>query len=60
MIGRITGILLEKNPPQIVVNVDGVGYEVDVPMSTFYNLPTVAKRCRSHTHLQIREDAHCL
>ena len=39
MIGRLTGILLEKNPPQVLLDVHGVGYEVDVPMSTFYNLP---------------------
>ena len=40
MIGRLTGTLLEKNPPQILLDVQGVGYEVDVPMSTFYNFPT--------------------
>ena len=39
MIGRISGILLEKNPPQVIVDVNGVGYEIDVPMSTFYQLP---------------------
>ncbi|MEO8409395.1 MAG: OB-fold domain-containing protein, partial [Propionivibrio sp.] len=39
MIGRLTGVLLEKNPPQVLIDVHGVGYEVDVPMSTFYNLP---------------------
>ena len=60
MIGRITGILLEKNPPQIVIDVQGVGYEVDVPMSTFYNLPAVGEKVSLHTHLLVREDAHCL
>jgi len=60
MIGRITGILLEKNPPQIVVDVHGVGYELDVPMSTFYNLPAVGEKVALHTHLLVREDAHCL
>ncbi|MBI4986783.1 MAG: Holliday junction branch migration protein RuvA, partial [Rhodocyclales bacterium] len=60
MIGRITGILLEKNPPQIVVDVHGVGYELDVPMSTFYHLPAVGEKVALHTHLLVREDAHCL
>ena len=60
MIGRLTGILLEKNPPQIVLDVQGVGYEVDVPMSTFYNLPAVGERVSLHTHLLIREDGHFL
>ena len=43
MIGRIAGVLLEKNPPHLLVDCNGVGYEVDVPMSTFYNLPTATK-----------------
>ena len=60
MIGRLTGILLEKNPPQITVDVHGVGYEVDVPMSTFYNLPAAAEKVSLHTHLLVREDAHQL
>jgi Holliday junction DNA helicase RuvA len=60
MIGRLTGILLEKNPPQIVLDVQGVGYEVDVPMSTFYNLPAVGERVSLSTHLAIREDGHFL
>jgi Holliday junction DNA helicase RuvA len=60
MIGRITGTLLEKNPPQVLVDVAGVGYEVDVPMSTFYNLPEVGARIVLHTHLVVREDAHLL
>jgi len=60
MIGRLTGILLEKNPPQITVDVHGLGYEVDVPMSTFYNLPAAGEKVSLHTHLQVREDAHAL
>lgn len=60
MIGRLTGILLEKNPPQLLVDVQGVGYEVDVPMSTFYNLPGVGEKVSLFTHLTIREDAHLL
>ncbi len=60
MIGRITGVLLERNPPQIVVDVHGIGYEIDVPMSTFYNLPSIGEKLSLHTHLQVREDAHCL
>ena len=60
MIGRLTGILLEKNPPQILLDVQGVAYEVDVPMSTFYNLPALHERVVLHTHLIVREDAHLL
>src|SRR5262249_36816541 len=60
MIGRITGVLIEKNPPQVVVDVGGVGYEVDVPMSTFYHLPATGERVSLHTQLIIREDAHLL
>jgi len=60
MIGRLAGILLEKNPPQILLDVQGVGYEVDVPMSTFYNLPAVNDKLVLHTHLIVREDAHLL
>ncbi len=60
MIGRITGTLLEKNPPQILVNVHGVGYEIDVPMSTFYNLPATGGAVSLHTHLVVREDGHFL
>ena len=60
MIGRITGLLLEKNPPLIVVDVRGLGYEIDVPMSTFYNLPNVGETVSLHTHLAIREDGHFL
>ncbi len=60
MIGRLSGILLEKNPPQILLEVQGVGYEVNVPMSTFYNLPALHERVLLHTHLIVREDAHLL
>ncbi len=60
MIGRIAGTLLEKNPPAVLVEAAGVGYEIDVPMSTFYNLPTVGERVTLLTHLAIREDAHQL
>jgi Holliday junction DNA helicase RuvA len=60
MIGRISGILVEKNPPQLVIDVQGVGYEVDVPMSTFYNLPKSGDQVVLFTHLIVREDAHLL
>ena len=60
MIGRIHGKLVEKHPPQIVVDVGGIGYEVDVPMSTFYNLPATGERVALFTHLVVREDAHLL
>jgi Holliday junction DNA helicase RuvA len=60
MIGRLAGTLLEKNPPQILLDVQGVGYELDVPMSTFYNLPAVQEKVVLHTHLIVREDAHLL
>ena len=60
MIGRLTGTLVEKNPPQILLDVKGVAYEVDVPMSTFYNLPAVGESITLLTHLIVREDAHML
>src|SRR6266542_6641721 len=60
MIGRLTGILVEKNPPQLLLDVQGVAYEVDVPMSTFYNLPATGERVTLFTHLVVREDAHLL
>jgi len=60
MIGRLTGTLVEKNPPQILLDVKGVAYEVDVPMSTFYNLPAVGENITLLTHLIVREDAHML
>jgi Holliday junction DNA helicase RuvA len=60
MIGRIQGVLLEKNPPQILVECAGVGYELEVPMSTLYNLPATGERVTLLTHLLVREDAHLL
>jgi holliday junction DNA helicase RuvA len=61
MIGRLAGVLLEKkDPPQILVEAGGVGYEVEVPMSTFYNLPANGERVVLLTHLVVREDAHLL
>ena len=60
MIGRLSGILLEKNPPQLLVDCQGVGYEVDVPMSTYYNLPHTGEKVTLFTHLIVREDAHLL
>ncbi|WP_137935994.1 Holliday junction branch migration protein RuvA [Chitinivorax sp. B] len=60
MIGRLNGVLAEKQPPQIVVDVNGVGYEVDVPMSTFYVLPHLNEKVTLFTHHVIREDAHLL
>jgi Holliday junction DNA helicase RuvA len=60
MIGRIHGKLIEKHPPQIVVNVQGIGYELDVPMSTFYQLPATGAEVSLFTHLVVREDAHQL
>jgi len=60
MIGRLSGTLVEKNPPQILLDVSGVAYEVDVPMSTFYNLPPVGEPVILFTHLVVREDAHLL
>lgn len=60
MIGRLSGILLEKTPPQLLVDCNGVGYEVDVPMSTYYNLPHTGERVVLFTHLVVREDAHLL
>ena len=60
MIGRLTGILAEKNPPQIVLDVNGVGYEVDVPMSTFYNLPAAGEKTKLLTHFAVRDDGHFL
>ena len=60
MIGRLTGILLEKHPPQVLLDVQGVGYEIDVPMSTFYDLPAIGLQSILYTHLVIREDMHLL
>ena len=60
MIGKLTGTLLEKNPPQILLDCHGVGYEVDVPMSTFYNLPATGENVALLTHFVVREDAQIL
>jgi len=60
MIGKLTGTLSDKNPPQVVVDCGGVGYEVHVPMSTFYNLPTVGDKVSLLTHFVVREDAQIL
>jgi len=60
MIGRLTGQLAQKNPPQVLLDVQGVGYELDVPMSTFYNLPETGQPATLLTHLAIREDGHFL
>jgi Holliday junction DNA helicase RuvA len=60
MIGRISGRLLEKHPPQVVVDVHGVGYEIDVSMSTFYQLPATGEEVKLYTHLVVREDAQLL
>ena len=60
MIGRLTGLLAEKNPPQIVLDVSGVGYEIDVPMSSFYNLPAAGEKVTLLTHFLVREDGQFL
>ena len=60
MIGRILGELVEKNPPQVIVVSHGVGYEIDVPMSTFYHLPRTGDNVTLLTHMVVREDAHLL
>jgi Holliday junction DNA helicase RuvA len=60
VIGRIAGILLEKMPPHVLVDCGGVGYELDVPMSTLYHLPAIGERVTLLTHLVVREDAQLL
>ena len=60
MIGRLTGILAEKSPPQVLVDAGGVGYELDVPMSSFFNLPALGERVTLLTHFVVREDAQQL
>jgi len=60
MIGRLSGLLAEKSPPQVLVDVHGVGYELDVPMSTFYNLPGLGEKVTLLTHFVVREDAQLL
>jgi Holliday junction DNA helicase RuvA len=60
VIGRLTGRLAAKHPPQVLVDVGGISYEVDVPMSTFYSLPATGEPVTLYTHLVVREDAHVL
>ncbi|MBM3337868.1 MAG: Holliday junction branch migration protein RuvA [Betaproteobacteria bacterium] len=60
MIGRLSGLLLDKNPAQLIVDCNGVGYEVSVPMSTFYHLPSTGERVTLLTHMVVREDAQLL
>jgi Holliday junction DNA helicase RuvA len=60
MIGRLRGTLVVKQPPQLLIDVNGVGYEVEAPMSTFYQLPALGEAVVLHTHLVVREDAHLL
>ena len=60
MIGRLAGILVDKSPPQLLVDVNGVGYEVDVPMSTFYHLPALGEQVALLTHFVVREEAQLL
>jgi Holliday junction DNA helicase RuvA len=60
VIGRLSGTLLEKRPPLVLVDVQGVGYEIDVPMSSFYNLPALGERVTLLTHFVVREDAQLL
>ena len=60
MIGRLRGVLAHKSPPSLMVEVGGVGYELDAPMSTFYELPPVGQTVTLYTHLVVREDAHLL
>ena len=60
MIGSLAGKLVSKQPPQVLLEVAGVGYEIDVPMSTFYNLPATGEAVTLHTHQVVREDAHVL
>ena len=60
MIGKLTGLLSDKNPPQVMVDCAGVGYEVQVPMSTFYNLPALGEKVSLLTHFVVREDAQIL
>jgi Holliday junction DNA helicase RuvA len=60
VIGRLSGRLAARNPPQVLLDVNGIGYELDVPMSTFFNLPALGEPVQLLTHLVVREDAHLL
>ncbi|MQY51903.1 Holliday junction branch migration protein RuvA [Rhodocyclus gracilis] len=60
MIGRLSGTLLSKNPPQVLIDIGGIGYEVDVPMSTFYHLPATGEKATLLIHHAVREDGHFL
>ncbi len=60
MIGRLRGTLAEKQPPHLIVDVGGIGYELEVPMTTLYRLPALGEPLTLHTHLVVREDAHLL
>lgn len=60
MIGRLRGVLVSKQPPWLMIDVGGVGYELEAPMSTFYELPATGKDVSLHTHLAIKDDAHSL
>ena len=60
MIARLNGTLIDKSPPQVIVDCNGVGYEVEVPMSTFYNLPEIGKQIQLLIHFVVREDAQLL
>lgn len=60
MIGFLRGKLIQKAPPQLLLDVHGVGYEIEAPMTTFYDLPALGEEVRLHTHLVVREDAHIL
>ena len=60
MIGRLKGVLVEKQPPEVLLDVQGVGYELLLPMTSFYNLPEIGQETTLFTHLAVREDAHLL
>jgi Holliday junction DNA helicase RuvA len=60
VIGRLRGTLAEKQPPHVIVDINGLGYELEVPMTTLYRLPSVGEPLTLHTHLVVREDAHLL
>ncbi|MFQ5660263.1 MAG: Holliday junction branch migration protein RuvA [Gammaproteobacteria bacterium] len=60
MIGWIRGIILEKQPPHLLLDVNGIGYELEAPMTTFYSLPEIGEEIHIYTHLVIRDDAHLL